>query len=116
MEETLVDKVKKVIESKISDYPLLFGFRNKILKYIDNIMEEEGQDYIKEVIHNIGEQAQNEIKIGEMVEEKINSFDLSKLESLVYDIAKKELRHIEILGGVLGFMIGIVQGIIVHLF
>lgn len=110
------NKVKKVIETKILDYPLLYGFKGMILKYIDNVMEEEGKEYVKDVIHDIGEQAQYEIKIGAIVEEKINSLDLSKLESLVYDIAKKELRHIEILGGVLGFLIGIVQGIIVHLF
>lgn len=109
-------KLKTVIDMKMSEMPLLAGFKGMIFSYIDKIMEEEGQNYIKEIIHNIGKNAQDEIKINEMVEEKINSFDLSKLEELAYEIARKELRHIEVLGGVLGFMIGIVQGIVVHLF
>ena len=113
---SIQDKLKSVLEMKISEMPLLAGFKGMIFGYIDKIMEEEGKDYIKEIIHNIGVNAQEEIRISEMVEEKINAFDLSKLEELAYEIARKELRHIEVLGGVLGFMIGIVQGIIVHLF
>jgi uncharacterized membrane protein YheB (UPF0754 family) len=31
------------------------------------------------------------------------------MERLVLRVAKKELRHIEILGGVLGFIIGLVE-------
>ena len=34
------------------------------------------------------------------------------LENLILKVVKNELRHIEILGLVLGFLIGIVQGII----
>ena len=48
-----------------------------------------------------------------MVENKINELDLYQLEELIIKVAKKELKHIEILGLVLGFLIGIIQGIII---
>ena len=31
----------------------------------------------------------------------------------IISVAKQELKHIEVLGGVLGFMIGIVQGVMI---
>ena len=40
------------------------------------------------------------------------AFDLITLERIIIDLAKKELRAIELLGGLLGFLIGIVQYLI----
>ena len=44
-----------------------------------------------------------------MVRERIEELDLDALEQMVLAIAKSELRAIEILGGVIGFVIGLVQ-------
>lgn len=107
---------KKIVSNKIMEYPLLIGFKSIILGYIDKAIENEGKEKIREMIVNLGVKAQEDIKISKIVEERINSFDLSKLEELAYEIARKELRYIEVLGGILGFMIGIVQGIVVNLF
>jgi len=118
--EELLNKIKNEIEKtvikKLSDYPLLLGFKGTIISYINSIMEQEGTDYVHELIKDIASKAEDDIEISKILEDKINSFDLSKVEEIVFDIAKKELRHIEILGAILGFAIGIVQGIIVHLF
>ena len=118
--EKLLDKIKlktqRVIEIKISEYPLIMGLKRPLIKYINKVMDEEGSDYIHEIIKDISTKAEEDISISGMIEEKINSFDLSKVEEIVFDIARKELRHIEILGALLGFLIGIIQGIIVNLF
>jgi len=118
--EKLLDKIKlkvqRVIETKISEYPLIMGLKRPLIKYINSIMDEEGSNYVHEIIKDISSKAEEDISISEMIEVKINSFDLSKVEEIVFDIAKKELRHIEILGAVLGFLIGIIQGIIINLF
>ena len=58
-------------------------------------------------------EATTKVNISEIVEEKIIQFDLVKLEEIVVKIVKKELRYIEILGGVLGLFIGLAQGVIV---
>ncbi|HHT62958.1 MAG TPA: DUF445 family protein, partial [Clostridia bacterium] len=42
-------------------------------------------------------------------QEKLNSYDLHELERVILLIASRELKHIEILGAVLGFAIGLVQ-------
>jgi len=44
-----------------------------------------------------------------LVTDKVAAFPLDKLEALILQVAAKELRAIEILGGVLGILIGIGQ-------
>jgi uncharacterized membrane protein YheB (UPF0754 family) len=46
---------------------------------------------------------------GQMVAEKINNLDLKKTEDIILAVASRELRYIEYLGGLLGFLIGLVQ-------
>ena len=41
--------------------------------------------------------------------EKVQAFDLDRLENMILEIATRELRAIEILGGVLGVLIGLIQ-------
>ncbi|MGL4873927.1 MAG: DUF445 family protein, partial [Clostridium sp.] len=61
------------------------------------------------------EKIKERINIGKIVEEKINALDLEELEKIILEISKKELKHIEVLGLVLGALIGLVQGIIITL-
>jgi len=68
---------------------------------------------VSEAIENLVEKAHLHVKLETVIEEKINQFELEKIEDIVMQIAKKELRHIEILGGFIGFAIGIFQGLIV---
>lgn len=52
------------------------------------------------------------VDIARIVEDKINDMKIEELEEMVMGIMKKEFRHIELLGGVLGFVIGLCQGLI----
>ncbi|MBN2285537.1 MAG: DUF445 family protein [Tissierellales bacterium] len=110
------DKVRTIIEKKIAEFPLLSGFKGMIIKYFDEMMDHEGEEQVRRLLEEHINHIKSEVNISQIVEEKINALDLGKIEELVYEIARKELRHIEVLGGVLGFMIGIVQGIVVQLF
>lgn len=46
------------------------------------------------------------INISKIVEERINGMDIEEIESLIFQILKKEMNAIIYLGGVLGFLIG----------
>ena len=50
-----------------------------------------------------------------IVEERVRSLDLNALESLAYRIASHELRYIEVLGAVLGLVIGLLQALALYL-
>ncbi|NLW06617.1 MAG: DUF445 family protein [Clostridia bacterium] len=47
--------------------------------------------------------------IGQIIAEKMNSLDLKEAEAIILAVASRELRYIEYLGGVIGFVIGLVQ-------
>lgn len=49
------------------------------------------------------------ISISDFIEKKINSFDLTKMENIIVDVAKKEFLAIEICGAILGLLIGLLQ-------
>jgi uncharacterized membrane protein YheB (UPF0754 family) len=55
------------------------------------------------------ERVEERLDIKELVTDKVNAFDLSKLESMIYEVSSRELKTIELLGGVLGFIVGLGQ-------
>ena len=67
---------------------------------------------MEDLIFDLYEKASKEIEIGKMNEDKRNQIDFIKLEEITVKIKKRELKHIEVLGGILGALIGLVQGII----
>ena len=103
-------RVKIIIHEKVSFIPS--GIKNMIQDYLGEIIESEVKQSIDELSKNIINKAKERIDIQKMVEDKINELDLYELEEIIIRIAKKELKHIEFLGLVLGFLIGIAQGLI----
>lgn len=55
---------------------------------------------------------QQELDLERIVIEKVAGFSSDKLESILVSIMSKEFRFIEILGGILGFIIGLLQVLI----
>jgi uncharacterized membrane protein YheB (UPF0754 family) len=49
------------------------------------------------------------LDVSEVVAKKVSAFPVERLEELVLSVASQELRAIEVLGGVLGLLIGLVQ-------
>ncbi len=61
----------------------------------------------------LGIKVENYIK--KEIREKIKNMDNKKLQKIVENTSKKELRFIEISGAVFGFVIGIIQALILEL-
>ena len=52
---------------------------------------------------------EKELDMEKIVSEKVGKFSSDKLEEILNQIMSTEFRFVEIIGGVLGFLIGIVQ-------
>lgn len=87
-------------------------FKGAIINYVADAVDKNAESVMNELSEKLVHQATEKIDIAQMVKEKIDEFDLMKLEELILNISSKELKHIEILGGVLGVLIGFVQGLI----
>ncbi|HIW37672.1 MAG TPA: DUF445 family protein [Candidatus Jeotgalicoccus stercoravium] len=58
----------------------------------------------------------NKLQLADVIKKQIDSFELSKLESLVMDVANKEFKMIMLLGYLLGGIVGVFQGLFVLFF
>jgi len=61
------------------------------------------------LVDSLGETLKEEVSLARLVEEKLNAFPLEDLERIVFEVAAREIRHIELMGAVLGFLIGFIQ-------
>lgn len=112
IEETLTQALKvRVLDRFPAFIPL--SIKNAISDTIAEQMHRHLPSLIAEMTEKYGERFKEQFKIGSMVEAKVNSFPLERLEQMILSISSRELKHIEVLGGLLGFIIGLVQAGIV---
>ena len=52
---------------------------------------------------------EDKLDVSEIVRDKVERFDLAKLEAIIHEVSARELKTIEVLGGVLGFLVGLGQ-------
>jgi|GEM_PF-3486137 len=68
------------------------------------------KDYIilksKSALSVCADHVVKELNVKELVEEKLNNFEDEEFEGMILAVAKKELKYITLMGGVLGFVLG----------
>ncbi|MFT6715686.1 MAG: uncharacterized membrane protein YheB (UPF0754 family) [Saprospiraceae bacterium] len=108
-------KIDVFIDKKLSaNMPMLAMFLNDDIKNkIKGALLAEISQILPEIIESYGEQLKDSVDIKKIVTEKVLQFSTDKLEEILYSIMKKEFRFIELLGAVLGFLIGIIQVVMV---
>jgi len=112
--EKMGDKIHKIAENKMP--AMIPGpFKQMALQHIDKLIVDEGDNIIDSLEKEVSNHVENELDISHIVEEKINIFPFEQLEKIIIGLAKQELKHIEALGGVIGAIIGLFQGIIVQI-
>ena len=107
IDDVLDKNLKKKVKEK---FPLLqMFFTDKVAKDIGNTIKDivmENQEKIFEIFSNYAEE---NIDFEVIISDKISNFSLDKLEEIITLLAKKELKHIEVIGAVLGVLIGAIQ-------
>ena len=110
IDDVLDKNLKKKVKEK---FPLLqMFFTDKVAKDVGNTIKDivmENQEKIFEIFSNYAEE---NIDFEVIISDKISNFSLDKLEEIITLLAKKELKHIEVIGAILGMLIGAVQYLI----
>jgi uncharacterized membrane protein YheB (UPF0754 family) len=113
MESILMELLDHGLGPKIQELrglPLIGGFLTEARiedlrkSIISSLVEHKGK-----IMDKLEAALEKGLDVQALVTDKVAAFPLDKLEALVLQIAAKELRAIEILGGVLGILIGIGQ-------
>jgi len=102
------EKIARALTEK-----LIFVPEAIVRQYVDQFIRERGDDLINDIGEKVVSEAIHKVDISKIVEEKIMAFELEQMEAIVMRIAKRELRYIEMLGGILGLFIGLAQGFII---
>lgn len=114
-----LDKIMPLVEGhidhfirhKLSDtFPLLSMFiGDKTINQLKEGFMKELQQIFPEVMKKYMGNLQKDLDLEQIVIQKVRGFSSDKLESILNDIMKKEFKFVEIIGGVLGFIIGLLQ-------
>ena len=113
--DSSIDKVlEKNLKAKVKEkFPVLqMFFTDRMAKDVSNTIKDiimENQEKIFEIFSNYAEE---NINFEVIISDKISNFSLDKLEEIITLLAKKELKHIEVIGAILGGLIGAVQYLI----
>lgn len=111
LNDLIDDVLEKNLKAKVKEkFPVMqMFFSDKMAKDVSDTIKGivmENQDKIFEVFSNYAEE---NIDFSTIITDKISNFSLDKLEEIITGLAKKELKHIEVIGAILGAFIGLVQ-------
>ena len=108
------DHIDHFLHNKLSKlFPMLSMFiGEKTIGSLKDAFMEELQSLFPVLMQQYAVQLQQELDLEHIVTEKVKLFSSDKLENVLNQIMSKEFRFVEILGGVLGFLIGIIQVLI----
>lgn len=114
----LVDiNVERFIHQKLTRIhpmlpPLLKG---KVMARLKELIVDEVEKFIPETIERAAAELEDRLEFRRLVQEKIENFSMPKLEEVVFSILRTELRFVEIMGGVLGLVVGTAQSIVLSM-
>jgi uncharacterized membrane protein YheB (UPF0754 family) len=124
IEEKIVnpDNLKKLmpfVESKVDDFlrrklsdafPVISMFiGDSTINQLKTIFMAELEIIFPEMIASYMKNMESQLDLEKIVTEKVYGFSSDKLETILNQIMTKEFKFIEIIGAILGFIIGIVQ-------
>lgn len=102
--------IEDTINNKLAQNPLIAMFlTGATAAMIKEMLAEEVEKQVPRFMEQMFEKLEDQIDVKSLVQEKINNFDMSKLEDIIYNIAAKELKAIEVFGAILGGVVGIGQ-------
>ncbi|OIQ61183.1 hypothetical protein MOTE_02590 [Moorella thermoacetica] len=114
LEEKITELVVAVARRRLTERLPSFipaGLREAAGKTMEETLRREIPPALEELEGELTSSISS-FSLGELVAAKINKLDLYQVENLIVEVAGRELRYIELLGGILGFFIGLVQAFV----
>lgn len=117
-----LQKIMPVIEEHMDDFlrnrlkdemPVISMFiGDKTITNLKGMFMKEIEALLPIVMKKYASNLKGELDLEQIVTQKVAAFSSDKLEEVLYQIMSKEFRFVEIIGAVIGFIIGAVQVLI----
>ena len=107
-------KIDDFLRTKLSDaFPIISMFiGDSTINQLKGIFMNELEVIFPDLIKAYMARLESQLDLEKIVTEKVYGFSSDKMEEILNQIMSKEFRFVEIIGGVLGFVIGVLQVII----
>lgn len=117
IKELIGNKLEAIIYEKLPKViPMVAMFLSpELVNKIKNALTSDIDKMLNELMGEVSDKLEDVLDVEGIVEEKVNNFSCEKLEELLIQIMRKEFKFIEIIGAVLGFIIGVVQLLLIKL-
>jgi len=110
VDEFISKLVRERLAPKLKNIPLVGGMINpNTIATFEKMARDSVHEEIDPLKARLAEDLETRLQVKMIVRERIIAFEMDRLEALVRRLAAKEFRMIEILGGLLGFMVGLAQ-------
>ncbi|OGQ02150.1 MAG: hypothetical protein A2W38_03960 [Deltaproteobacteria bacterium RBG_19FT_COMBO_58_16] len=116
IERTVEEAVEHRFSSKISSIPVIGLVSDNLKNQIKYYITKELLRQLERKKGSLAEKFKNNINIQELMISKIDQLDLKRFEALLTDFISRELKHLEWLGGLMGFFIGIAQSFFMYFY
>ena len=119
--EAILQHIAKRLEEGITTrlprvFPMLaMLMTGDMTEKIKKILMEQIAGLNEELIEKLSGELEDELDMHRIVEEKVSAFSSDKLEEIVFAIMRKEFKFVELVGAVLGFLIGVAQVLLLSL-
>jgi uncharacterized membrane protein YheB (UPF0754 family) len=113
-EEHIDDFLRNKLKVAFPMIGMLIG--EKTIGTLKTIFMNELETIFPVIIKGYVQNLQKDLDLENMVAEKIAALSADKLEASLYQALSKELRLAQLLGGVLGFIIGLIQIVVIMAF
>lgn len=109
----IAEAAGETVSRRIADYPILRPFprtlrellarqaAGTVSREVSTLLLDQGPDLIGRVL--------SDVDLAQLVQKELDAMDWDYMEKIVYAVAGKELKLIEVMGGVLGGLVGLVQ-------
>jgi uncharacterized membrane protein YheB (UPF0754 family) len=119
--EAILNHIAQRLEEGISSklpraFPMLAMFMSgDMAAKVKGFLQEQIGSLNEELIDRLSDELEEELDVQRIVEEKVAAFSSDKLEEILFSIMRREFKFVEMVGAVLGFLIGVAQILLLSL-
>ena len=120
-----IEKILPVVEGHVDDFlrrtlsdefPVISMFiGDKTIQHLKEVFMNKLKEIFPPTLKSYMQTLRQDLDLERIVTEKVAGFSSDELEKILYQIMSKEFRFVEIVGGVAGFIIGLIQVLLTSL-
>jgi uncharacterized membrane protein YheB (UPF0754 family) len=119
-----IEKILPVVEGYVDDFlrrtlsdefPVISMFiGDKTIQHLKEVFMNKLKEIFPPTLKSYMHTLREDLDLERIVTEKVAGFSSDELEKILYQIMSKEFRFVEIVGGVVGFIIGVIQVLLTY--